>query len=243
MFIVLGGIISYPVAFLIDLIHVSLLAKDYADQGYKIKYQEFTNDLNSSNSIWKYLPYTNLIPAINSLSNYLKNRDTRIRRTIFKGEAEPLTEEEQYEYSKKKGIIKAFQISANNIWKEKTTRNLAKKFDVPIEEAFTIKKEFVIDSENIIFYQIDMLNSESGFTVTSARGEMVKELTKEEQLKIINDYYELLDEKINQYIENFYRGNKEKFESDVLNGEVNLNSLKDELKEEYIRDTIIKKLK
>lgn len=126
---------------------------------------------------------------------------------------------------------------------ERMAYDLAKEFDVPVEEAYIIKKEFIIDSENVIFYQMDMLNSDAGFVVTSSKGEIVNKLNRDEQLQLIYDYYDLLNEKIDEYVKIHYDGDKKRFEDDVINDKLDIEPLKEELKQEYLEETIIKKLK
>ena len=208
MILVFGGVLSYLISFLIDFYHVCLMTKDYAERGYKIKYQEYRNSLDSVNAKLKCWPYLNLIPAINSILNYTANRDNIIRRNIFNGSAVPLSEKEQKNYNKIRTAFNAFKINANSVMHERMARDLAKEFDVPVEEAFIVKKELVIDEENIIFYLIDMLDSEKGFTVTSSNGEMISKLSREEQLQLIYEYYDLLNEKIDEYVQNHYNGDK-----------------------------------
>lgn len=244
MILFFGGVLSYLVSFIIDFVHITIMTKDYAEQGYKIKYKEYlNNNTDDKNLKLKYFPYANLWPTIISFSNYIKNRDNIIRRNIFNGSVEVLSEKEQDMYNKKRTIMNAFKINTTSIMNERMAHDLAEYFDVPVEEAYIVKKEFIIDSENIIFYQMDMLDSEKGFIVTSSKGETINKLSKEEQLQIIYDYYDLLNEKIDEYIQNHYNGDKKKFEDDVLSDKLDIEPLKEELKTEYLQETIMKKLK
>lgn len=243
MIIFLGGILSYLLSLGIDFYHMCVLAKDYAEQGYKIKYQEYRNNLNESNFNLRYFPYLNLIPAIKSFSNYIKNRENIIRRNIFSGSVEVFSDKERINYNKKRTALNAFRINASSIVHERMAHDLAKEFDVPVDEAFIVKKEFTIDDENVIFYQMDMLNSEQGFTITSSKGERINKLSKDEQLQIIYDYYDLLNEKIDEYVQNHYNGDKKRFEEEVLNNKLDIEPLKEELKTDYLQDVITKKLK
>lgn len=243
MILVFGGALSYVISFLIDFYHICLMTKDYAEKGYKIKYQVYRNNLDNGNTNLKYWPYLTLIPAVRSIANYIENRDNIIRRNIFNGSVVPLSEKEQTNYNKKRSAFNAFRINASSVAHERMARDLAKEFDVPEEDVFIVKKEFVIDDENIIFYQMDMLDSEKGFTVTSSKGEMLSKLSNEEQLKIIYDYYDLLNEKIDEYVQNHYNGDKKLFEEEVLSNKLDIDPLKEELKTDYLQDVITKRLK
>lgn len=242
MGIVLGGILSYLVAFIIDFYHISLMTKDFVDKGYKIKYKEYLHNLDEKNLNWKYVPYLTLIPAFTSLYRYFNNRDNIIRKAIFNGSVEPLNDKEQEAYNKKKTFSKAFKINMDNVMHGRMAHDLAKQFNIPDDEVFVVKKEFKIDPKNVIYYQVDMLN-DNAFKVTSARGELINKLSREEQLQIIYDYYDLLNEKIDEYVKKYYQGDKKKFEDDVFNNKVDMEQVKEELKTEYIQDAVIKKLK
>lgn len=104
MLLVFGGVLSYLVAFLIDVYHITLMTKDYMEQGYKIKYKEYKNNLGNENFNLRYIPYLTLVPAIKSLVDYNKNRDNIVRRNIFNGSVQILTDKEKEAYLKKNGI-------------------------------------------------------------------------------------------------------------------------------------------
>ena len=243
MGVVFYGILSYLVSFMIDFYHMALMTKDFMDQGYKIKYKQYYGNDNGNNNYLKYIPYFNLIPAIRSFINYKYNRDNIVRKSIFNGSAEVLTDKEKEQYAKKKSVFNAFRINSSSIMHERIAYDLAKEFDVPVEEAYIVKKEFVVDHDNIIYYQMDMLNSDKGFTITSSKGSIVNRLSRDEQLKLIYEYYDLLNEKIEEFINTYYAGNKEAFEEDIISNKVDIEPLKNELQKEYLEDKIIKKLK
>lgn len=212
-------------------IYKTNVMREIAKRGFKfVSYDDFNKS-----------PYKDLIPGyiisvIKSLRDFKNNKECVIEDFIYSGQITEMTDDEKIEYICEDPdfvltLINTTETNANKTVKGATLNKKVKEHTIEIDE------------ENLITYQVNPLNVGTPYRIVSTTGEMVESLSTHEQYIILVEYYEYILSKTEEHINEFYKGNKEKFEEDILLDKFDLDSFKSELTKEYGRILANKLLK
>lgn len=125
-----------------------------------------------------------------------------------------------------------------------TERSTSKKVHA-IEEINVLSgkmDELDINEENRIVYYNNALGLDKKYVIISVHGDLLENLSNEDQQELIDDYYSYVKKCYQDYIDEFYGGNEEKLDDDILLGKFDTSCFQKEIKKEYAK-RILNKLK
>lgn len=106
----------------------------------------------------------------------------------------------------------------------------------------TKERELDINEENRIVYYNNALGLDKKYVIISVHGDLLENLSNEDQQELIDDYYSYVKKCYQDYIDEFYGGNEEKLDDDILLGKFDTSCFQKEIKKEYAK-RILNKLK
>lgn len=228
-------LLSYVFYYLFEGIYICSICNDIADKGFKLNSDKIKNPFYLDN-YWalKYIPILNYLVSVFNVYKYSIKRMVVLNNIMLKGLLTKMTEEELKLYAKDPSALNAFIIISKSLRNEEQSNSNK-------EEICIVQEEFKIDEENVILYQMNVKALDGDFKIVSSKGELSK-LSEEEQLSIVTEYQEEIWKSIEEYVETIYSGNRERFESDIINNKIDNEELKNYMKLEETREKILRRI-
>lgn len=183
--------------------------KKLADMGKKQRNGEFLPKLRPMDLVIGL----NVISAIKRLVKTDFSQIDRIEDSV------DMTDEELFYYRITPNFFNAIYINEN--------------VSILSDEDRVRQKEIRINEDNKIVYYKDTLENNSKYVIISASGELLKSLTNEEKLDIVNEYHDYVNRCLNAYVDEFYHGDEEALEYDLMNGKFDYVAFKEKTSKVY----------
>ena len=159
--------VSIGIAKIMKLLMTSIIVKDVAASGYKIKYdnineiQEGLKDLMYQQKLFDYVPLLNILYVLKASMEYTQRREDTIDQLSVLGIIEPMTNEEQDMYDEHPTFLTALTLALpeekrndiiNSRKKEKSIYSPLEDKDVIIDISIEkiSDKEIIINMKNIL---------------------------------------------------------------------------------------------